>query len=493
MTRLAPFLLVLFVITKGHGQNYQPINSHSLQVFYQQTPYFLPNNWEQDANMWGTRIDSVNILPNADTIYYNYLTARDTAAENGNYDNVWWDAPNWNGNSTRVEQSGTCWFYNQDNDSVKVGYSLPLNHEWYAYTYSNGDSLIGKVTDVAWEDDGWIADSVKTISFTRYSNGTPTWSGITLELYKDAGFRKTVDFVKFPSDTTSIHRLDLNTINKYSPGYSLNGAIRPFPTIGDGFYHVSSCQSYGVQCYGNSGSASEQVQNVSVDTVSGQITVNVLRNTLSNSIFESSVLDLIYQPLPDTFVTIYDEIFNLDVMPRELFEGWLVPNYAFGNIYLYYAEDNCEYPMVTITSPPAECTGTEFRFAPYIGFVYHFWNVDDWYCSGWAYYYDYYTYLKVGNLTCGEQLMVGIEESAIPTFSIFPNPATDVVKLNFQGSTSDKLVVSITDILGRSMTHLELGTQNLELNVGDWPNGVYSVSVIDRKGNRHSERLVVQR
>jgi len=479
--------LFLLLSAVSVGQNYQPINSSSLQVFYQETPYPTPYSWEEIANMWGTRIDSIQIDAIGDTIYYNYPIGRDTAAENGNYNDPWLAAPNWSGVKTKAESVGITWFYQYSGDSISINHSAQLNQEWLAYSNQEGDSLVGKVTGIDWVDDNWIADSVKTLTFTQYSNGALIWSGAQLELYKNRGIRKTVDFEKFPDDTTPIFRIDPNTINRFSPGYLANGEIRPEPTIGDGFYHIARCDSYGVPCYGTNGPSSESVLDVSLDSTSGQITATILRNTYYSG-FQSSLSDVIYVPLPDTFSPIYFALYETDWMPREN-----ESIYTYGLLQPVDSNDSCYYPMVSIQSPPSECLGEEYQFAPYIGFVYHFWNRDDSYCALFAYYYRYYTYLRLGGVDCGQQLMVGIEETNEISFNLYPNPATETVQIQLK--QQEEVEVLVTDVLGRTVYNevpRSARKSTMELDVSAWPNGIYLVSILNQKGIRSTQRLVVQ-
>jgi hypothetical protein len=437
--------------------------------------------------MWGTRIDSIDIHSNGDTIYYNYSIARDTAAENGNFNSVWWIAPNWNGTTTKIDSSGNTWFYQYSGDSISINHSAQLNQEWLAFSSQEGDSLVGKVTGIDWVDDNWIADSVKTLTFTQYSNGILVWSGAQLELYKNDGIRKTVDFEKFPNDTTPIYRIDPNTINRFSPGYTANGIIRPEPTVGDGFYHIRSCESYGVPCYGTNGPSSESILDIELDSTNGQITATVLRNSYYSG-FQSSVSDIIYEPLPDTFGSIYYALYNEDLMPREN-----ESIYIYGQSNLINTNDSCYYPTVTIHAPPSECLGKEYRFAPYIGFVYNYWNQDDSYCGWFAYYYRYYTFLRLGDVECGQQLMVNMHEASKASFNLYPNPAKETVQI--QLNQPEEVEVLVANVLGRTVFN-EIPrfarNDNFELDVSGWPNGVYLVSVIHQNGMRSTQRLVVQ-
>lgn len=487
----------------GYGQNYQPINSNSLQVFYQ-TPSFPLNTWgdSEGGNMWGTRIDSVSLSLNGDSLYHNYRIFRDTAAEMGNSECVWGNAPNWNGLYSRLEPLGAMWFYNQSGDSIKLDYAGSLNSDWLTYTYENGDSLVAKVIDVQWVEDEWISDSVKTIAFTRYSNGISTndiTNDVRLELYKSAGFRKTVDFAKFPFDSIPIHRADLNSINMYSRIYSTSLGMPP--TVGDGFYRVTRTQhyNYGTLSSQSQSLVSERITEVTPLGLNGQFSATVIRNTSSGS----QVLNVVYDLVLDTFVTLVQKYEGGNLMPRQ--EGSI---YHYSIAPLVGGSDNCLYPVVSInynggysTSPcisfeTNECWGGEERFAPYIGLIERYSYIDDGWCSGSGdIYSSYYRYLKVGDLECGDYAMVGIEELQEVVFTLYPNPATHSFRIQLSDSSSptpEGILVSVTDVLGRTIANLEPQTLNLELNVSDWPNGIYFVSVTDRNGGSYSERLMVQ-
>jgi hypothetical protein len=131
-------------------------------------------------------------------------------------------------------------------------------------------------------------------------------------------------------------------------------------------------------------------------------------------------------------------------------------------------------------------------FAAYIGFVASSSVFDDSYCAVFGRNDLYYTYLNGNGISCGEQLMVEVERLSIPTLNIYPNPATDLAKLSVQSTASEELTISIMDILGRSMTNIEPQTLSLELDVSNWPNGIYFVVLADKNGTAHTEKLVVR-
>lgn len=502
--------ILCLALQLAFGQNYQPINSNSLQVFYQ-TSVFPIGGWgipEEGGNMWGTRIDSAKVNSQGDSIFYNYPIYRDTALENGNYDCNWWDAPNWNGTHVRVDSSGSSWFYNQDGDSLRIHHSAGLNEKWKAFQYQNGDSIIAEVTDIQFMDDGWIMDSVKTIVLTQYTIGNPSPFGPSLELYKDAGFRKTLDFVKFPTDTVQIYRVDRNSINENSPGYSLNGVIRPEPNVGDGFYHVNRTSEYpGLYTYSL---LSELITSVQPYGLDGQLQVGMIQNTTSGS----QSLGYIYDALPDTFITLIKDNDGGNLMPRE---GWMDSNFVIGADYYYhigstiYDNNGCQYPIVsfydfgnyytTSNLDPCvhygshECMGGDDHFAPYIGFIAGSSFVDDGWCVGNGTLYEwYYTYLKIGDHQCGEYAMVSIDEiNQQLEFDLYPNPANQTVSIRLPHQPIPNTVrLDVKDMLGRAVLSTNPSTTTFELDISAWPNGVYVITISSDNGSAHTKKLVVQ-
>lgn len=532
--------MMVFLTVFGYGQNYQPINSNSLQVFYQETPLPLhPEIWEH--NMWGTRIDSVDILPNQDTLFHNYGIYRDTAIENNPFSNdyntcFWSGAPNWNGYETKIGSNGHAWFYTMVDDSVDLWHEASLNSTWISYVYENSDTLIARIDNVTWADDGWITDSVKTIGFSRYSNGTPVSdpiNNVELEIYKHGGFRKMVDMARFPFDTVPIFQVDLNSINRNSPGYSVNGTPSPEPVIGNAFYRVRECSTdwtnggciedtyesqeiIDVQPYGISGQLSATVLVNSQQWLLGSM--NVWPNGASCSgvnpmippswtPIQSSTTNIIYDPLPDSLITLIPPpSWQVNLFPRENMAAYkYVLNGALGN--QFPSTDYCG-PVVKIYTLQSPMSGSCLTAGSWINFAVSYSRES--YIAGLGQFFSYqvvvnnfseyeaecrsyYKYLNVGSIQCGTPLVVSLGEQTATSFSLSPNPATNSVKLRLSDSSAHLgMTASVTDVLGRTITNLELETSNYEVDVSDWPNGVYFIIVTDESQNRFSERIIVQ-
>jgi hypothetical protein len=82
---------------------------------------------------------------------------------------------------------------------------------------------------------------------------------------------------------------------------------------------------------------------------------------------------------------------------------------------------------------------------------------------------------------------------------VFPNPASDVVNLDFSATQAPLgMTTRVVDVLGRDVTPSPCGYSPLQggeplrWNVSQWPEGIYLITITDHEGNRNTERLVVQ-
>lgn len=103
--------------------------------------------------------------------------------------------------------------------------------------------------------------------------------------------------------------------------------------------------------------------------------------------------------------------------------------------------------------------------------------------------------LRVDSMGCLVEncFSVGVEEmDETGWFSIYPNPARDVVKIDLQHSITGVQHVSVTDVLGRERFSLSPFSLSETLEVSDWPDGIYLITLTDEDGSRYTERLVVR-
>ncbi len=507
------FILAFFLPSiLSEAQNYQPLNSNSFQLFFQNSSFNI-SSWSYDGeNLWGTRIDSIELNINVDSIFYNYKIVRDTALDNGvdiyNERCVWIYAPNWNGNKTIVTASGNSWFFNEWSDSILLKHTALIDSSWLAYTYEDGSFLKAKVEDVFWTDDIWTQDSVKTISFLHSDSiGNPivdNINGRTIELYQNHGFRKAFDFVKFPFDTISLFQLDANYINAtkmlIDPTY---GTFNQTPEVGDILSSSYYCHAIMDQYPSWSGAESKKVLEVIPYPNNDTLRIKYLRNSSTS---QTNIENNPFPPHPVTttnfstneyYQTYYvdtnfafSSIFGDSLMPREHSVGGLfIP--TIGNPSCFYPEikiNTCSWPInefntiltdsCYLAPIPFKCNqgGTNY-YVPYIGITHNtsgsINDGNDHSCSSYS-----ISYIKVGNYECGGYWFVGIEdyEQLLSEINIYPNPASNTITIqspsNYQFS-----FVRIVNAVGQEVYQASTPNVQSSITVSSFASGIYFISL----------------
>ena len=88
---------------------------------------------------------------------------------------------------------------------------------------------------------------------------------------------------------------------------------------------------------------------------------------------------------------------------------------------------------------------------------------------------------NLGGLEIIPPVMVGIKRAEIDDgFKVFPNPAEHLIQLDFEG-LSDDLMVLITNTKGQVVMKNVVGEINKNLNVANYPSGLYYVTIYDDK------------
>lgn len=103
----------------------------------------------------------------------------------------------------------------------------------------------------------------------------------------------------------------------------------------------------------------------------------------------------------------------------------------------------------------------------------------------------YYLVDEVSLIPLDSLLSVGTTRQ-IP-FNLYPNPATETVQIQLK--QQEEVEVFVTDVLGRTVCNeipRYARKSTMELDVSAWPNGIYLVSILNQKGIRSTQRLVVQ-
>jgi len=76
-------------------------------------------------------------------------------------------------------------------------------------------------------------------------------------------------------------------------------------------------------------------------------------------------------------------------------------------------------------------------------------------------------------------------------FTLYPNPTADYVTV--QTDNQDKMTLTVTDILGRSLRQISLNSGRHTLDVSELPAGTYAFSVYNNSHLLYSEKVQIIR
>lgn len=101
--------------------------------------------------------------------------------------------------------------------------------------------------------------------------------------------------------------------------------------------------------------------------------------------------------------------------------------------------------------------------------------------------------LFVDNLSF-DNLITSVSEQITEkkAFSLYPNPASDIINLNIDNINNTNLTLNIYNVIGTLVKSEMLKQNKRQINIGDLSNGVYMVT-IKSKDLTESQRLLIQR
>ncbi|MFT5858619.1 MAG: PKD repeat protein [Flavobacteriaceae bacterium] len=93
-------------------------------------------------------------------------------------------------------------------------------------------------------------------------------------------------------------------------------------------------------------------------------------------------------------------------------------------------------------------------------------------------------YISVDSTTAS----IGTNE--LSNFTLFPNPAKDVINISSQSSSNG--TVQVMDLMGRKMTEAVYTKTSIAIDISTFPRGVYLVSIIDETGQISSPKKFIR-
>ena len=84
----------------------------------------------------------------------------------------------------------------------------------------------------------------------------------------------------------------------------------------------------------------------------------------------------------------------------------------------------------------------------------------------------------------------GLEELTSAQISIYPNPANDFITISIDNAI-EQITIKLVDILGKEIISTFSQKSKSQLNLSGITNGIYSLKIIDSKGNSFTKLIVV--
>ena len=103
-------------------------------------------------------------------------------------------------------------------------------------------------------------------------------------------------------------------------------------------------------------------------------------------------------------------------------------------------------------------------------------------------------FVEVTRQTGSDCILAVTDAISAADFSIYPNPASSIVNIAFQGNQSLNIAVAMYDITGRSVQQTTLNTQSsANINVSGLPSGIYILTMTDTEsGSSANKRLIIR-
>lgn len=102
--------------------------------------------------------------------------------------------------------------------------------------------------------------------------------------------------------------------------------------------------------------------------------------------------------------------------------------------------------------------------------------------------------LYIDNLSFDNLLSTSIPEKQFKNsfFNLCPNPAQDLVNLNFDPTNKAEMTLTIYNIIGELISTESIGQNHRQINIGELNNGVYIVEIKTKEWSE-KQKLIIQR
>lgn len=496
-------LSTVFFSSTLFAQNYSAVNfgfpaTFRSELKNNQINFQQYNAYYTWSRLKTTRISSVITFP-TEIHYYTFKTWRDTAAVDTNCG--FWDGPSWMGNEIVESNNGFTYLFNEAGDTIAVNQNANVGQSWILYRFSNGGEIRATVNALSMMTVASLTDSVKEIMLEVFDNlGQPNPShpanNLTLRLSKNNGWFRTISVREFPSIVLPLVRIDPIQLPESKDIYDFE--------IGDEF-------EYTGQCINMSGSSPPGYSYVRIDDK----WLNATLDTISYKQFVIT-LGLQFNPFPtphlDSTFTFSEDTVSYPYSHAPLYST--VPEENNTPLHQFYQNGlNC-YLM----DQDSTLYNNRIYFRETDGYFYldnssipcirfnHFEPLEyNWYYSiGLGLVATRFNTMSQAGNDCEQHLIwfhkgaetwgtyvhltSGINEmSSSISFEMVPNPAGDMVRVNFPNQLPEALNLFSTE--GKLMKTLHINSKTVSLDLSDLSAGIYILSV-EGKNSIQRKKLI---
>jgi len=107
---------------------------------------------------------------------------------------------------------------------------------------------------------------------------------------------------------------------------------------------------------------------------------------------------------------------------------------------------------------------------------------------------DSNSYFKYSDIQSVSFSTTGIANIHSENFTVYPNPATDIITLTFDQNVLSNFTISIYSLIGNLVkeTYLKTSLNKIEININHLSKGMYFIKVVDESGNILSKKFLVE-
>jgi hypothetical protein len=454
-----------------YGQNYTPVLPQDTVIF----------------NHGTISVDSVRIS-GRDKIYYHFQTIG--YSEPATRECTYRLFPNWTGKLTVVKENEDNLFFNKYNDTILIRPAAAINTTWHLAGLENGSYFEAKVTAKKTQNILGITDSIKVITITKKSAAGQTepsdFNGKQIILSKNNGFVKAINFLNFPSDTSSyiltgkhkkgIYNISLRDIYNIEPGDEIHTeiVISTIPYYGNRYRERKAYLSRTLN--GNESVTFQYALKGIHEYVNWQEDSSSMR-IYEDTISETFIFSNFYNEglhLPPHKV----ELIKTEDSRYELNHGCIIEGpQQYGRIKKSPSNYITGSPVIndSVVCMSEVIWGGNFRNYFYLeglGGPY-FTEEGDFFPNA---NYNVPVYYKKGNQTWGTPIdFITATTPARQTieYSFAPNPFSDQAVLTFDYNPSRSYTLKVMDMLGNVVIEKEVKESSVNLSGAELTKGIY--------------------